>query len=117
MPMTYVLLVALGVMGVRLPAMGLKLAVGGGAFLLVRRHLKDYPTDGYALALRKVVRMQIVVMLLIELGTLAMVFVVPAETLGAVALGGMLLGFLLHCAIGVWGTLRLNALARSAVQT
>jgi hypothetical protein len=109
----YALIIALSAAGVRLSAFAVKLGVGGGAFLIARKHLKDHPADAYALAVGKVVRMQVVLMALIELATLGMVFVLPAGAFGVVGLGVLLLGAIVHCAIAVWATLRLNALARS----
>lgn len=111
MPLAYLMLVGLTAFGARLPTVVFKVFVGGGALYALQRLLKKEPHNEYALAARKTGRIQMAVMLLAELVTIPLLFVLPREHWWLAAAIVVIAAFGVHILVGILGSHRLQALA------
>jgi hypothetical protein len=111
MPFAYIVIVALSAFGIKTPAVLFKVFIGGGAHWWLQKVLKKEPVNEYALAARKVVRIQLGLMLGAEALAVAMLFLLPRETWPLITSIGVFGAFALHIVVAIWGSHRLGSIA------
>lgn len=111
MPLAYLVLVGLAVLGLNVPTVVFKVFVGGGALFGLQSLLKKEPDNEYASGARKTARIQMAVMLLAELITLPFLFVLPREHWASAAGIAVFAAFGVHILVGILGSNRLQAIA------
>jgi hypothetical protein len=109
MPLAYIVIVALSAIGIKAPA--ILFFIGGGALWSLQKLLKKEQAHEYALAARRVVRIQIGLMLGAELLAVVMLFLLPRETWPLITGVGVFGAFALHIIVAILGSHRLGSIA------
>ncbi|RST46320.1 hypothetical protein [Variovorax sp. DXTD-1] len=109
MPLAYILIVALAAIGLKVPAIAFKVFLGGGAFWQLRVLLKKEPGNRYFLIARKVVGIQLGLMLCVEVLSGVAVFALPSAMWPMAGGASVFVGFILHILVAIWGSFRLRA--------
>jgi hypothetical protein len=111
MPVAYFALLALASLGLKLPStIVLKLIAGGGAFWLLHQTLKADPANRYAAMASKIVRIQIGLMLAVEVIPVVIIFLVSDDRRAFASGVAVMVGIAVHIAVAIAASHKLGNL-------